>query len=46
MKTYRKTIAIDMDGVIADVEKHYIDWYERDYGVKIDRKTDGRLNGA
>lgn len=39
MKTNKKTIAIDMDGVIADVEKHYIDWYERDYGVKIDRKT-------
>ncbi len=39
MKSGKKTIAIDMDGVIADVEKHYIDWYERDYGVRIDRKT-------
>jgi len=39
MKTGKKSIAIDMDGVIADVEKHYIDWYEKDYGVKIDRKT-------
>lgn len=39
MKTQRKTIAIDMDGVIADVEKHYIDWYEKDYGVRIDPKT-------
>jgi len=39
MKAGKKTIAIDMDGVIADVEKHYIDWYEKDYGVRIDRKT-------
>ncbi|MXN92865.1 5'(3')-deoxyribonucleotidase [Flavobacterium sp. Sd200] len=39
METGRKTIAIDMDGVIADVEKHYIDWYERDYGVVLDRKS-------
>lgn len=38
METGRKTIAIDMDGVIADVEKHYIDWYERDYGVVLDSK--------
>lgn len=29
----RKTIAIDMDGVIADVERSYLEWYERDYGV-------------
>lgn len=32
-----KTIAIDMDNVIADVESHYIDWYERDYGVRINK---------
>ncbi len=24
-----------MDGVIADSETHFINWYERDYGVKI-----------
>lgn len=29
----KKTIAIDMDGVIADVESHFLNWYERDYGV-------------
>jgi len=39
MKNSRKTIAIDMDGVIANVEQQYIDWYERDYGVVVDRKT-------
>ncbi|MGV8878379.1 MAG: 5' nucleotidase, NT5C type [Sphingobacteriaceae bacterium] len=33
----RKTIAIDMDGVMADVEQQFIDWYERDYGVKVSR---------
>lgn len=31
----RKSIAIDMDGVIADTETQFINWYERDYGVKI-----------
>jgi 5'-nucleotidase len=31
----KKSIAIDMDGVIADTETHFINWYERDYGVKI-----------
>ena len=34
----KKTIGIDMDGVLADIESHFIDWYERDYGVKVDRK--------
>ena len=33
----RKTIAIDMDGVLADVETHFEVWYEREYGVKVDR---------
>jgi 5'-nucleotidase len=35
----RKTIAIDMDNVIADVESHYIDWYEQEYKVRIDRQS-------
>ncbi|TKC06154.1 5' nucleotidase, NT5C type [Pedobacter frigoris] len=34
----KKTIAIDMDGVLADIETHFIDWYERDYGVKVNRE--------
>jgi 5'-nucleotidase len=34
-----KSIAIDMDNVIADVETHFIDWYERDHGIRIDRQT-------
>ena len=28
-----KTIAIDMDGVIADTVSNFITWYERDFGV-------------
>lgn len=35
----RKSIAVDMDNVIADVATHFIDWYERDYGVRIDRQS-------
>lgn len=31
----KKTIAIDMDGVIADTETHFINWYERDYGISV-----------
>jgi 5'-nucleotidase len=33
----KKTIAIDMDGVIADIEAQVLAWYERDYGVKYTR---------
>lgn len=33
-----RSIAIDMDNVIADVESHYIDWYERDYGVRLQKE--------
>lgn len=29
----KKTVAVDMDGVIADVEAHFLDWYERDYNI-------------
>jgi 5'-nucleotidase len=31
----RKSVAIDMDGVIADTETQFINWYELDYGVKV-----------
>ena len=31
----RKSIAIDMDNVIADVATQYITWYERAYGIKV-----------
>jgi len=34
----KKTIAIDMDGVIADIEAQILDWYERDYGIKHTRE--------
>lgn len=35
MDKKRPTIAIDMDGVIADTVSHFIKWYERDYGVRV-----------
>jgi 5'(3')-deoxyribonucleotidase len=31
----KKTIAIDMDGVIADVETHYLAWYENRFGIRM-----------
>jgi 5'-nucleotidase len=33
----RKTIAIDMDGVIADTIAHFVACYEKDYGVRIEK---------
>src|SRR3546814_18660015 len=38
MENMKKTIAIDMDGVIADVEAQFISWYLRDYGITITRE--------
>ena len=38
MEYTKKTIAIDMDGVIADVEAQFISWYLRDYGIQITRE--------
>jgi 5'(3')-deoxyribonucleotidase len=35
MSTSKKTIAIDMDGVIADTVMQFISWYEKDYGIKV-----------
>lgn len=35
MNKKRKTIAIDMDGVIADTVAQFIHWFERDYGIQI-----------
>ncbi|MBE7179481.1 MAG: 5'(3')-deoxyribonucleotidase, partial [Mucilaginibacter polytrichastri] len=35
----KKTIALDMDNVIADVETHYIDWYEREFGIRIPKES-------
>lgn len=34
----KKSIAIDMDGVLADIEAHFIMWYERDFGEKFNKK--------
>ena len=34
----RKRIAIDMDEVIADPLARFIEWYERDNGIKISRE--------
>lgn len=34
----KKTIAIDMDGVLADTEPHFAAYYERATGIKLTRK--------
>jgi 5'-nucleotidase len=36
MDKKKKTLAVDMDGVIADTIANFITWYERDYGVRIE----------
>jgi len=53
MDIKRKTIAIDMDGVIADTVAHFIACYERDYGERIQKEafdgvpeSEGLPNGA
>lgn len=33
----RKTLAIDMDGVIADVEGQLLNWYETRFGISLTR---------
>jgi len=38
MKKLSKTIAIDMDGVLADVEGQLLDWYRTKYGVTLTRE--------
>jgi 5'(3')-deoxyribonucleotidase len=39
----RKTIAIDMDGVIADTVANFIDWYEREHKVRVGKDAfDGK----
>jgi len=30
-----KSIAIDMDGVLADTETHFINWYEKEHGIRV-----------
>lgn len=34
----RKSIAIDMDGVLADVEAHFLSWYKRDYNITMTKE--------
>lgn len=38
----KKRIAVDMDGVMADVATHFISWHERETGI---RKTMDDING-
>jgi 5'-nucleotidase len=38
-KPRRISIAVDMDGVIADTETHFIQYYEAESGEKVDRST-------
>ena len=37
-----KRLIVDMDDVIADATGQFIDWYEREFGVRVDRAV---LNG-
>lgn len=53
MNTKRKSIAIDMDGVIADTVAQFVTWYNRENNVLIDKEAfndkpeaDGLPNGA
>jgi 5'(3')-deoxyribonucleotidase len=39
INTIRISIAVDMDGVLADTETHFIQYYEAESGGKVDRKT-------
>jgi 5'-nucleotidase len=42
----RKSIAIDMDGVIADEVVQLLTWYEKHYGLKVDpNELTGRTEG-
>jgi 5'-nucleotidase len=38
-KTRRLTIAVDMDGVLADTETHFIQYFEKESGEKYDRRS-------
>ncbi len=37
--TQRVSIAVDMDGVLADSEAQFLRWYEKETGIKVDRLT-------
>jgi 5'-nucleotidase len=39
MSIKRKTVAIDMDNVIADIEEQAIIWYERELGIRIPKEA-------
>ncbi|MCE7065423.1 5' nucleotidase, NT5C type [Dyadobacter sp. CY326] len=34
----KKSIAIDMDNVIVDIETNWINWYEKEFGVRIPKE--------
>jgi len=36
--TMKKTIAIDMDNVIVDIETNWINFYEKEFGVRIEKE--------
>jgi 5'(3')-deoxyribonucleotidase len=35
-KKNRLSIAVDMDGVLADTQSHFIQYYERETGIRVD----------
>ena len=43
MDKKRKSVAVDMDGVIADTAEQFLNWYEMKHGVRIPRE---RLHGV
>ncbi|AOM79761.1 5' nucleotidase, NT5C type [Pedobacter steynii] len=38
MNKIKKTIGIDMDGVLADIEEQFMDWYENEHGIRVPRE--------
>ena len=41
-----KRLIVDMDDVMADATGQFIDWYEKDFGVRVDRAVlDGKEEG-
>tara|TARA_R110002124_G_scaffold250051_3_gene415119 strand:- start:184 stop:705 length:522 start_codon:yes stop_codon:yes gene_type:complete len=35
----KKTLAIDMDNVLVNIEENWINWYEREFGVRVSKEA-------
>ncbi len=40
----KKTLAIDMDNVLVDIEANWIEWYFREFGVRISKEAMHGIN--